>query len=349
MPAVWLIDAYRAGERGQVRALADALGWPYEIKTLRYRRGAVFSKLLRRSDLRGIDLEHSDVLQAPWPDLVISSGMANEPVCRWIRDQSGGRCRVVHVGRPWSLPAHMDLVVTTPQYRIPHYANVQLNDLTLHRITPEVLAAARASWRPRFAALSGPLISVMVGGHSGPFTLGPRAAQRLAEQASARARALGGSLLISTSSRTPEAATQALLENLDAPHFFYRWSAGAQDNPYLGMLACADELVITADSIAMLSESMAVGCPVWMFDLGGMRKRTADALDFRLGGALYGALMRWGWSRLSRDITRIHKALVDTGQAQWLGELPAPAAAQPMNDLPAAVSRVRALMGEAGA
>ena len=38
MPVVWLIDAYRAGERGQVRALVEALGWPSETRQLSYRQ-----------------------------------------------------------------------------------------------------------------------------------------------------------------------------------------------------------------------------------------------------------------------------------------------------------------------
>ena len=102
MPVIWLIDAYRAGERGQVRALADALGWPCETKTLRYRKHVVLPHVLGRTTLRGIDAGSAASLQAPWPDLVISSGVRNEPVCRWIREQSGGRARYVHVGRPWA-------------------------------------------------------------------------------------------------------------------------------------------------------------------------------------------------------------------------------------------------------
>ncbi len=54
MPVVWLIDAYRAGERGQVRALVDALGWPCETKVLRYRSHVFLPHVLGQSTLRGI-------------------------------------------------------------------------------------------------------------------------------------------------------------------------------------------------------------------------------------------------------------------------------------------------------
>ncbi len=101
MPDVWLIDPYRAGERGQVRALVEALGYPWTLKTLQYRQPVFWPHLLGQSTLAGVAACTRDCLAPPWPDLVVSSGVRNEPVCRWIRAQSGGRTRYVHVGRQW--------------------------------------------------------------------------------------------------------------------------------------------------------------------------------------------------------------------------------------------------------
>lgn len=348
MPVVWLIDAYRAGERAQVRALAEGLGWPYETKCLAYRNLSIGSKLFRRSDLSGIDVQASDSLQAPWPDLVISCGMANEPVCRWIRDQSGGCTRIVHVGRPWSLPEQFDLVITTPQYRLQRHSNVLVNELTLHGIDTGRLEEAAARWRERFADLPGPSIALLCGGNSGPYTFGAKSAARLARMASDRARELGGSLLVSTSSRTADAAVAALADEIDVPNYLYRWQPDDPANPYLGMLALADEVIVTADSIAMLSEAVATARPVWMYDLGNMREEVPAAIDFRAGAVLYRLLMRWGWGRLSRDITLIHRQLLESGQARWLGDISEVGERCENHDLQRAVARVRELFEVAG-
>ena len=89
MPVIWLIDAYRAGERGQVRALVNALveipDWSCETKVLNYRSHVFLPHLFGASSLRGIDAESAALLAPPWPDLVVSCGVRNEPVCRWIR------------------------------------------------------------------------------------------------------------------------------------------------------------------------------------------------------------------------------------------------------------------------
>jgi mitochondrial fission protein ELM1 len=346
MPVIWLIDAYRAGERGQVRALVDALGWPCETRVLDYRKQVVLPHVLGLSTLRGISAASATILQPPWPDLVISCGVRNEPVCRWICEQSGGHTRYVHVGRPWARLDSFDLVITTPQYRVPPRANVVNNMLTLHSVTAQRLAVERDHWADTFADLPGPLFAVIVGGDSGPFTLGPKAAARLGREASVLAREHGGSLLVSTSSRTSDAAIAALQSAIDVPNYFYRWRPGEASNPYLGILAWADRLIVTGDSIAMLSEACSTGKPVKIFDLGGMRGGVTVERDFRLGAALYSFLMRWLWQPLSRDITLVHQQLRQSGRAIWMDELFSTAMVPAESDLERAVQAVRKLLGE---
>ena len=346
MPVIWLIDAYRAGERGQVRALVEALGWPYETRVLSYRKERFWPHLLCRDSVQGITDEAARSLQAPWPDLVISCGVRNEPVCRWIRAQSGGHTRYIHVGRPWAALETFDLVITTPQYRVPPRANVVNNMLTLHSVTAQRLATARSTWSDAFEALPRPCFAVIAGGNSGPFTFGPKAAAHLGRQASRLAREHGGSLLVTTSSRTSEAAVAALRGAIDVPGYFYQWRPDDKENPYFGMLAWADRLVVTGDSIAMLSEACATGKPVHMFDLGGMRGAVQSAVDFRLGATLYGWLMRWLPQSLSRDITLVHRQLRESGRAVWLEEQFAAVSVPAESDMQRAVTAVRELLGQ---
>jgi mitochondrial fission protein ELM1 len=350
MPVIWLIDAYRAGERGQVRALVEALvddmAWPAETRTLSYRSERFLPHLLGWDSIRGLTPEAAATLQPPWPDLLISCGVRNEPVCRWIRAQSGGRTRYVHVGRPWADLATFDLVITTPQYRVPPRPNVVNNLLTLHSVSAQRLASARTEWQGAFADLPQPCFAVIAGGNSGPFTFGPKAAARLGRQASRLAREHGGSLLVTTSSRTSAAASAALSAAIDVPHYFYDWRAGDVENPYFGILAWADRLIVTGDSIAMLSEACATGKPVQMFDLGGMRGEAYEPVDFRLGAMLYAALMRWLPRSLSRDITLVHSQLRDSGRAVWLEEEFAAVAVPAETDMQRAVTAVKRLFNQ---
>jgi mitochondrial fission protein ELM1 len=77
-----------------------------------------------------------------------------------------------------------------------------------------------------------------------------------------RQRDEGGSLLVLTSRRTPPAWIDLFRHALqDVPGLVW---AGRDDgsNPYAGVLGWADRLIVTPDSVNMLSEACAVGCPV---------------------------------------------------------------------------------------
>lgn len=340
-PLVWIVSGYRAGERTQMLALAQALGWRCEIKTLAHRAWDFVPGLLRLSSLAGIDLDESSDLKAPWPDVVITAGMRNEPVARWIRHHAGKRCRLVNIGRPWAGYHHFDLIVTTPQYRLPERHNILQNTGTLHLVSESILATASARWQPAFSHLPGPCIGLLVGGDSGPYTLGPRAAERLARHASRMAKDAGGSLLITTSSRTSRAATDALARGLDCPHYLHRWTPDQDHNPYLGVLALSHTLIVTSDSVSMLSEAVGTGKPVLIYDL-----EEADSDDFRWGALLYRFLMRFGHQRLTRDLDLFHRRLTESGRAAWLGDIPPSGPAGSTGDLERAVRRVQSLVIE---
>ena len=337
---VWVVLSYRSGENSQILGLAEALDQPFEIKRLVYRRLGAFINLAQGVGLAGIRRDASSPLRPPWPRVVISAGLRNEPVCRWIAKQSGGRTRLVFLGRTWTPPGAFDLIVTTPQYRLPSEDRVLRNLGTLHRVTEPRLAQEAGRWRARLNPEGRPAIAVLIGGRSGPYTFGTHAATRLARLADARAKALNATLLVTSSARTDLAALDALEAQLRTASHVHRF--GTDDNPYFGMLSVADEIIVSSDSIAMLSEACATGKPVWIFDLG------AEPRDRTWLTELYRLLMRFGPQRLSRDIGLVHESFVGEGLAAWLEAGSQPVAGGRTDDLQRAVRRVREILDEPG-
>jgi mitochondrial fission protein ELM1 len=357
LPKVWVLASPHQGDNTQLNALAGALGWPCEVKRLSYRRREGLLRLLSLPTLAGVDLARSSPLSSPWPDLVLCSGRGAEAVSFWLGKQNP-KLRVVFVGTPWSDCRRFDLVIATPQYRLPQAPNVLHLSLPLHDVTPERLEAEARRWQARLAHLPRPLTALLVGGSSGPYIFTPEAAARLGRQAAARAAGRGGALLVTTSARTGSEATAALEASLVGPHFFHRWQAGAEDNPFHAFLALADEIIVTADSVSMLSEAVSTGKPVWLFDIeegrfamraeegqgGGLppigwRGRTLDATLFRL-------LVNHAPPRFARDLRVVHRQLLESGRVRWLGEGEAVKPAAPAEaGLARAAARVRGLFG----
>jgi uncharacterized protein len=361
-PRVWVMMGHKAGDNSQILALAEALGWPFEIKRLVYRPTELLTNLLAPLTLLGIVRRESSPLAPPWPDLIISAGRRNEPPCRWIQARGNKRVRLVHCGRPWAALENFDLVVTTPQYRLPRRANVLHNTTPLQRVSAVRLEAARALWQPRLAHLPRPHIAVMVGGNAGPYVLDPEAAALLGRAASAFAAKADGSLLVTTSARTPKPATHALAAALDGPHELFRWTPeAAADNPYFGYLAVADQFIVTCESMSMLAEACSTCKPVHMFDLDtGPQLRwplLTSLIDkvpasswsrrlrrLRFQPLVYRTAMVTGPRRLTRDTRIIQGQLIAAGRAVWLGQdFPPGPPPPPLDDVERAADRVKAL------
>jgi mitochondrial fission protein ELM1 len=362
-----VLECHRAGDNAQSLGLAQALGWPFEVKHVAYRWYEFFPNMLAEATLLGIDRRRSSALTPPWPDVVMFAGRRNENIAKWIRRQSGGRTRIVLIGRNWTPPDRVDLVVTTPQFRLPEHPNVLQNEFPLHRISPRRLQEAGDAWAPRLAHLPRPRIAVLVGGSSGPYHFDASTAARLGREASSLARAAGGSLMVTTSARTRSAAVAALSAAIDVPAHFHAWRRGAEDNPYLGYLALADGFVVTADSLSMMAEACETGKPVKLFEFGGGPAAMRGPRSMEPGRRRW-----WRWSDLrrqhplrllyafgvdmpafrlnrTRDIRLVQDAAVRAGRAAWLGTSEDPAVRPlPLTDMDRAVQRVRALVADPG-
>jgi hypothetical protein len=170
---------------------------------------------------------------------------------------------------------------------------------------------------------------------------------------------------VTTSARTRLAAVDALSAAIDVPCLLYRWATHGADNPYFGFLALADEIIVTGDSISMLTEASATGKPVFIFPFGtsslemGPDWRTASlhrgpgkgplGRPFRPHVWLYSLWMRMPpgrWNR-SRDIRLVHDAFIESGRARWLGDPgQGRAPVRPLEDMERTVARVRGLFAE---
>ena len=359
----------RTGDNSQVLGLGEALGWPLVEKHFVYTTYEKLVNLPFCAHLLGVVKQRSNALDAPWPDLVISAGRKNEPIARYIRARAmkdaGQRVRLIHVGRPWAKPSTWDLVITTPQYRLPRDPNILHNETPLHRVTRARLDAAAPAWEARVAHLPRPRIAVLAGGNSGPYPFNRASGTRLAAQLEALIDELGGSLLVTTSARTLEETTEALFSGIHSPALLYRWKKNDPDNPFFAFLGLADRVVVTADSVSMMTEACATERPVYLYDTGEGRtsmKRNPwlDGEDepestvqrpldrWHLKAWIYRSTMRLGPQRLTRDIRIVQQLLVDSDRAVWLGDGHPKSPPRPLDDMPRAVAAVHALFALGG-
>jgi len=265
-PKVWVLLGSKGGDNAQLINLAQSLGWSYDIKRLVFNQLHACPAVVLGASLASLDVATSDPLSPPWPDVVLAAGKRSVPVARWINARSKGSSKLVHIGRPWAPLEWFDLIITTPQYGLPARPNILHNTLPLNTTNEEDLrlAAQDPQWSARIDVLAPPRIAVLVGGNSSSHLLTTEAATRLAEMALNKAAESGGSLMVTTSPRTPREAADALEAALGAGVLMHRWHEHT-NNPYKAFLARADAFIVTGDSASMVAEACSRGKPVTVF------------------------------------------------------------------------------------
>lgn len=295
----WVLSDGRVGNENQCLGLADAVGLPVTVKRVHPRApwrwlpprlcaGALWSV--------GAD---SDPVAPPWPDLLIATGRQSVAIAAAIRRRSGGRTFAVQIHSPHVPVDWFDLVVAPRHDRLTG-RNVVTPRGSMHGVTPQVLDAAAAKFGARLAHLPRPRVAVLIGGSNKCYTLTTDIARTLAGQLSTLARETGAGLMITASRRTGADNERVLRQALTGASIEF-WD-GRGDNPYFGYLALADAIIVTCDSVNMVSEACATGKPVHVVMLEGGNdkfKRFHEALrQDGLIRAFTGKLEQWTYPPL---------------------------------------------------
>ncbi|HEX7342416.1 MAG TPA: mitochondrial fission ELM1 family protein [Rhodanobacteraceae bacterium] len=267
----WVITNGAAGNERQALALAGCLPWPVRNLTLTPRApwAWVAPRLLPGAQL--VDPAHA--LHPPWPTVVIGCGRGAAFFTRLVQRQSGGTSRSVQILDPRINPRHWDLVIAPEHDRL-HGANVLVPLGSLNPVDDTWLAAGRAAWA-QLANLPAPRLGVLLGGPRHGIVFDSVYAKALGQAIRARHQRDGGSVLMTASRRTSTDLFDTLATDLaDIPGI--RWSTSADGpNPYPGILGWADRLIVTPDSVNMLSEACACGCAVHTLATPGLPDKLA--------------------------------------------------------------------------
>ena len=323
-PRIWVVVSDKAGDNAQVDAVVERLPWPVEYRRLQFKKPFIKGKPPFFASLYHVDKTRSDPLTPPWPDLVITIGRRPAMAAMWIRRQSGDRTRIVLFGRPKRRLLHFALVVVSAQFQVPDAPNVIGVSLPLMRIDQERLNRESAHWKAHFEQLPHPVIAVLVGGATRPFVFNADSAAELIRLARTYC-GISGSLYVTTSRRTPAAAVAVLRGGLDDRDRLYEWTAEATENPYFGLLAHADGFVVTGDSMSMITEVTRLNRPLAIYPLH--RSKLATMARARLPMWI-SAIPQWfkyrllpsvGFTAFPRDLTQIHRQLIDAGFAVTAG------------------------------
>lgn len=312
---IQVVSDGRIGMENQALGLAEGLArlTPANITVKRVRWRALFDKL--PSALKApwmLDPSSDAPFPAPgeaWPDIWIATGRATLPLSMLAR----GKTLVVQTQDPRWRTGDYDLVVA-PAHDGVRGPNVLSITGSPHRVSADRLAGSAPAFAPQIDPLPRPRVAVLIGGKSAAFDLTEAHAADLAERIAAAVTAVGGSLMLTFSRRTPEAARAVMTARLKTLPGLIWDGAGA--NPYFAFLHACDHVLVTEDSANMAAEAASTGKPVHILPMialkpaGKFARLHADLRERGAARPFDGTLKGWTYPPLN-ETDRAARAVLD--------------------------------------
>ena len=246
-------------------------------------------------------------LSPPWPDYVIACGRQSVLPALFIKEQwekeGGDGHKLIFLQNPLAHHKQFDVIVCPTHDRL-FDRNVYPMIGATHLLTEEKLKNAQNEFAHVFQDFSSPKIAVILGGPNKYYTMDVVFAENLCVQLKHLQNKYNASLLITTSRRTPRDVIDILKTHLTQQTYLYVPGESKDKNPYLGLLVYADAILVSCESISMVSEACFTTKPVGMIPLlekkSGWLKRILSGKSGGIGK----------FHRFQRD-------LMERGRVEW--------------------------------
>lgn len=321
---IWILWHRRIGDLNQMQDLANALGLPFVVKKLQFRKPH-YAPLARLS-------EGADRLDGPWPELILCAEALTSVIARKLKKQAAGKIKIVSLARPSGDVRNFDLVLTTAQYRLPKLPHVVELMLPLTAAPPQA---------PKEKSNT---LTVLIGASSPPEVLDADVAGKMAADILAYATDKKLILNVVTSPRTSPAVAQIFVDAIAAPHPVFIWTADSE-NLYQKCLADAAEIIVTSDSVSMLADGLAARKPVQVYRLPRRFTALQNVVEWVFERWPTNFIFRSGIVEPATDRWLLVDRLVAKKYVCWFGEDQKPIHVfDPLQDIDAAVTAIQELI-----
>jgi uncharacterized protein len=289
----WVLSDGKIGDEVQCFGIAEALGVSAQRRLIAPRAPWRWIAPYGPVAPREAPVRANSPIAPPFPDIVFAAGRQTVPYLRRVREGSRGKTFTVFVKDPYTGPSTAD-VIWVPEHDRVRGDNVIVTTTPANRVG-RLLEELRCSPPDsRIAALPHPRVALILGGNSVNHRFTSRDCARLIGIARILVDS-GCGMMISPSRRTPPALVSDLIERFAENARAFVWN-GHGDNPYAQMLAHADQIIVTADSVNMVGEAVVTGVPVHVYEPSGGHRKISFYID-RLSEL--GAVRRWNGALVS--------------------------------------------------
>jgi uncharacterized protein len=200
--------------------------------------------------------------------IVISCGRRTSNVARFIK-KNHPTVRIINIMWPELGYQDFDLIIA-PFHDVIN-KKIETNNIctiagSISNITPDFLRLNLGKWQKFFQSYKAPFISLIIGGNTKNTKFTISHAEEIIDFALAIAKKHDATILCSFSRRTPKNIKEFISNQLSAKHYIFDPTENDSENPYVGLLAISNIIIVTGDSISMCVDACSAGKIVYIYD-----------------------------------------------------------------------------------
>ena len=248
----------RIGNRNQLLAILDELDLPYKKLDIKYNWLAKLPNFILQILGGYLHVKDFNIKKIKTkPNLILSCGRRTFPIASKLKYLFSGTSYFVHIMYPrLSFNIRKCNLIFAP-----FHDNVVESDSVIKTLgSPAPLTIIKKKKKPY---KTKPIISILIGGNHGRYKLKSNTINYMITETLNKMKQ--GSILISTSRRTPDNIIKLIDEWGKKNKIFkiiFHPKKNDNENPLNEMIACADEFIVTGDSISMVSQVCQYERPV---------------------------------------------------------------------------------------
>ncbi len=203
---------------------------------------------------------------ACYADIVISCGSSLTDVNLWAKRENSAKSVVIM--KPYSFLRHFDAVLVPHHDRFSSAPNVFMTDGALSPLTSVMLEKEGEVLRRELFLDGCPKIGLLVGGDTEMLKLDKQIFEGILSGLKNFGKETGSSILITTSRRTPAWADSLLKQTFDDPKrcpLLLIANEANRSGVVGGILGLSDVVLVSGESVSMVSEAVASGKRVAVF------------------------------------------------------------------------------------
>ncbi len=270
---IWIIADNKVGTYQQSIALAEAIGFEYELIKVNYN---YFSKLPNFL-LRFFPI-HLDKISCKkcydyidncnyFPRFIISSGRRTAPIALWLKKYFI-LSKIIQIMQPEINYNKFDFIILPKHDKIKNFKfkNLITTIGALNRINDKIIDEEQKKFTSFFDKINKKIVVLLIGGNSKDNSYDPNSIANLCQQVSTIINNNNYFLVALNSPRTTFEIDQIIINNLNCEHVFLEYKNIKNNNPYIASLGYGNLFIATGDSVSMISECCSTGKPVFIFD-----------------------------------------------------------------------------------